>query len=335
MEKTQNQTAHSSRKVSLNPEYTKPSPETKLWRYMDLTKFLSMIQTSSLYFARPDTFDDPFECAIGSKSMEERYNLGMVYPILCSSAKRKGIDLPENIIEWAKERFSRQIVQKVNEEYNKLEECKKQEVNLSEFVNNILEKETQNFLEQLFPELLEEIKEKGVDNEILENVKKIGKTVKDQLGVKIGDVFISCWYASDYESEAMWELYSTNCQGIAIQTTYQQLEDSFVGNPNIIIGEVQYIDFSKRYADLRCPYWFKRKAFEHEKEVRAVYESHEDNDRKGINIKVDLDKLIENIYVSPLAEDYYVAVVNDITKKYEIHKNIKYSSLKDEPFFGR
>ena len=37
-----------------------PDNET-LWRYLEFFKFEDLLKTSSLYFARPDTFDDPFE----------------------------------------------------------------------------------------------------------------------------------------------------------------------------------------------------------------------------------------------------------------------------------
>lgn len=33
----------------------------KIWRYMDVGKFLSLLHTQSLYFACPTEFDDPFE----------------------------------------------------------------------------------------------------------------------------------------------------------------------------------------------------------------------------------------------------------------------------------
>ena len=41
--------------------YSLPSENTTLWRYMDLTKLLALLETKSLYFARADTFEDPFE----------------------------------------------------------------------------------------------------------------------------------------------------------------------------------------------------------------------------------------------------------------------------------
>lgn len=44
--------------VLLNPDV---QPETKIWRYLDLGKFLSLMETSSLYFARVDSLEDKLE----------------------------------------------------------------------------------------------------------------------------------------------------------------------------------------------------------------------------------------------------------------------------------
>lgn len=38
-----------------------PDPATPIWRYMDFTKFVSMLESNSLYFARSDCLGDPFE----------------------------------------------------------------------------------------------------------------------------------------------------------------------------------------------------------------------------------------------------------------------------------
>ena len=50
-------------------KFEKPKPGDKLWRYMDLAKFISVICTKTLYFAAASSFDDPFE---GSKGIVER-----------------------------------------------------------------------------------------------------------------------------------------------------------------------------------------------------------------------------------------------------------------------
>lgn len=38
-----------------------PDPQTRIWRYMDFTKFVATVEYSGLFFARCRQFDDPFE----------------------------------------------------------------------------------------------------------------------------------------------------------------------------------------------------------------------------------------------------------------------------------
>ena len=44
-----------------HPKFDPPGLEATLWRYMDFTKFISLLDTQSLYLARADTLGDPFE----------------------------------------------------------------------------------------------------------------------------------------------------------------------------------------------------------------------------------------------------------------------------------
>jgi hypothetical protein len=46
-----------------HPVFDPPPGDAPLWRYMDFTKFVSLIHTRALYFARADTLGDPFEGA--------------------------------------------------------------------------------------------------------------------------------------------------------------------------------------------------------------------------------------------------------------------------------
>ena len=53
--------------------YKIPEPSAKLWRYMDLAKFLSLLDESSLYFTRIDHFNDPYEGALGVSTNEDAW----------------------------------------------------------------------------------------------------------------------------------------------------------------------------------------------------------------------------------------------------------------------
>jgi len=48
--------------VTENPALIAPTDvDTKIWRFMDFTKFVSMLEESGLFFARLDRLGDPFE----------------------------------------------------------------------------------------------------------------------------------------------------------------------------------------------------------------------------------------------------------------------------------
>lgn len=54
--------------------------EAKIWRYMDLAKFISLLEYKSLYFARSDLMSDPFEGSVTALTLElSREFLGTAY----------------------------------------------------------------------------------------------------------------------------------------------------------------------------------------------------------------------------------------------------------------
>jgi hypothetical protein len=74
----------------------------------------------------------------------------------------------------------------------------------------------------------------------------------------------------------MWNLYSHENAGIAIQSTTTKLSKCFEDNneDTIWIGKVQYLDFSKdwmdKWNDILEAFIIKRKSFEYENEIRAI-----------------------------------------------------------------
>lgn len=49
--------------------------DCKLWRYMDFSKFMSLITTSQLYFSRSDKFPDIYEGHLSSKLLLEMFTI--------------------------------------------------------------------------------------------------------------------------------------------------------------------------------------------------------------------------------------------------------------------
>jgi hypothetical protein len=64
----------------------------------------------------------------------------------------------------------------------------------------------------------------GVNNSFVETI--------NEFNAKYG---VNCWHKSDYESEAMWKLYSASGQGIAIESTIKQLKNSILFDKSLEI----------------------------------------------------------------------------------------------------
>lgn len=248
--------------------YSVPDDNTILWRFMDFTKFVSLINSKKLYFNRADQFADPFEGAKGllkNKKMWDAYYL--------------------------------------------------------------------EYFVQAHTSLSKEMGNKKTDKEIRAASRTLLKQSHEIGAVQLQETFINCWHENDHESEAMWKLYtSTLDQGIVIKTTYKRLYAALGRNPSIQIGRVNYIDFKKNFAGPHESFWFKRKSFEHEKEVRAIYVKYFSKVDVGQFMPVNLNTLIDKIYVSPTAQNWFKGLVGDVLKKYNLNKKIGDSAMRDKPF---
>ncbi len=231
--------------------FEKPRPETKIWRYMDFTKFVYMLEKGGLFFPKVESFKDPYE---GSYS---RGNLS-IRKFVFSKAKEK-------------KKFQGQI---------------------------------------------DEIKQ-----------------IKPHIN-------INCWHMNDFESAGMWKLYSKTNESICIQTTFGRLEKALPNN--IKFGKVKYINYDKDWipeSDVYYPFIYKRLSFEHERELRAIFDSSDnyfnesfEKNENGYWINLNLQTLVQRIYVSPEAQDWFEEVVEKVKNKYNLTlKKVYKSPLNNEP----
>jgi len=128
-------------------------------------------------------------------------------------------------------------------------------------------------------------------------------------------VYVNCWHLSDSESEAMWRLYSPSGQGVAVQSSYETLANVLPAKiyNGCYLGLVRYTDHHREQmpgGNIFNAVTHKRRAFEHEKEVRAVIwfgDRGPDVDRDqvdnplGLSVPLEPHALIESIFVSPAA----------------------------------
>lgn len=245
--------------------------ETKIWRYMDFTKFISLIDTKTLFFNRGDKFKDPFEGSYPQINFEDK---SLYPPKIYENEKEK-----KNLIEGVKATIS-----------------------------------------------------------LSKNLRKY--------------VAINCWHMNNYESAAMWSLYLKSNEGIAIQSTFRKLKKSIVDKEKVYLGMVKYIDYDRQIIDpsnLFRAFLHKRISFEHERELRAVAIKYPDSIKSedesefptmdlksitienGLSIEVELNDLIEAIYIAPNAPLWFFDLVKSVVSKYGYDFNINQSKLYNSP----
>lgn len=180
-------------------------------------------------------------------------------------------------------------------------------------------------------------KDTGISEVVLRQIDEFSKRLREHM-------LISCWHMNEHESAAMWKLYLQSNEGIAIQSTYNRFCQCFqAANESIYIGKVDYVDYESDWipeGNAFSPFLFKRKSFEHEREIRAIIDdSTIDQENRelprfeiGTNIHVDLNILIENVYVSPTSPKWFKDLVSSILSKYELNRDVIQSTLYQSPY---
>ena len=168
--------------------------------------------------------------------------------------------------------------------------------------------------------------------------------------------FINSWHVNGNESIAMWRLYLKNAEGVAIQSTFKRLNDSFIKKGEVSFGQINYVDdyyesFNTEeiyLSHLQFPFMFKRKCFEFEKELRAIILTAPFTEQAkkeyltkrsirgtpdGLVVQVDLNTLVEKVYVAPTAEKWFGELVKSVVENYGFNLAVVPSSLADNPTF--
>ncbi|WP_144240035.1 DUF2971 domain-containing protein [Haladaptatus cibarius] len=253
--------------------------DVKIWRYMDFTQLVSILERNSLYFHRADRFDDPYEGSLPKQNFDLRSN-----------------ELDNIPDDWTK--------------------------NLLPRFRQICRRYT----------------------------------------------FLNCWHINETESAGMWDLYLKADAGICIQSTYERLIDSLepYDESNVFISKVKYIKYGEErlsgwslqspLADTISPFIHKRESFKHEREIRAIIHdlpwsnegdtwiTAEDIENTPLHdeglvdknkyIRVNLDKLIENVYIAPHAPKWIKNLVEKVLKTHGLSSElVKKSNMTEDPLY--
>jgi hypothetical protein len=226
-----------------NPNIKLPeNPDTIVWKYLDLSKFLDLLLSKQLFMSRSDKFEDQYEGTFSEPTFEE--------------IKKLAVDNPD-------------------------------------FLNYY-------------------------------------KTHREKVAV-------SSWHINEYESYAMWQIFTQNSEGLAIQSTIGRLQKAVDQENNFdqYIGEVNYIDYKKEYIpfdDSFFPFLFKRKSFQYEREVRILTDTSKSSIQinDGLKINVDINQLIERIYIHPKSENWYKKLVTELVEQLGFGFEIGKSDLESD-----
>lgn len=156
--------------------------------------------------------------------------------------------------------------------------------------------------------------------------------------------FVSCWHANNFESAAMWDLYSKN-QGIGIRTNFKKIKESLTSDgknsdKDFVAGYIQYCDYNvpqlSDAMNFLLPAFRKRLSFEHEKEVRVAFINKENltikNDSAyplGIEVDVSPDKLIESLFLAPDSPNWLAESITSLIQSLGYSFPVQVSSLYD------
>lgn len=150
-------------------------------------------------------------------------------------------------------------------------------------------------------------------------------------------LFVSSWHMNDYESMAMWKLYLKSGEGVAIQSTMERMVDSFANTKDVVyIGQIEYVDYEKDeipWNNIFYPALHKRKGFEHEREVRAIVMPESLDNSPGKLIAVDLNILIDRIFVAPNSPVGVHDLVKKVISRYCLSKKVVHSGLEQGPMY--
>jgi len=148
------------------------------------------------------------------------------------------------------------------------------------------------------------------------------------------NTFVSRWHKNIDENMVMWEIYGRDTNAVAVQTTVGRMKDSInssgLSGHSLLLKPVVYERSESVQGVLPYEECFfrKRPHFAFEEEVRISLDTYSRiNPTKdtpyGYGLPAFINGLVQTIYVHPDSSEWFVDVVNSITKHYSVHAEVK------------
>ena len=143
----------------------------------------------------------------------------------------------------------------------------------------------------------------------------------------------------------MWRIYLKSNEGVAIQTNFNSLRKALhKTEENILSSKIRYINYETQtwYDEIEYPHKnyntltpliHKRIEFIHENEFRLLFEDknilrmpdywENQENHMGFFIKVDINQLVERIYLPPTIDEKSEYTIRDIVKSQNYNFGLK------------
>jgi len=253
-----------------SPRVFYPIGDYSIAKYLDLTKFISLLQRKSLFFCRLDKLEDKFEglsSNITHKLWVDEYKYHRDHTGVIEKSKTD-----REIETMVKNQFAFESIQKPN-------------------------------------------------------------------------TCVNCWNKFDFESPALWKIYSDFGKGVMIKSSISKLNMAFETNLDTIwISEVKYLNRKEEpypSGNSIYPVIHKGLEYQYETEIRLIYELYfngkplnnhlydwaSEEIEAGLFSSVDLNLLIDEIIIGPFTPNWYKKMIEDLTLKYGLKAVVRNSDL--------
>lgn len=194
-----------------------------------------------------------------------------------------------------------------------------------------IDKYTDKLEGTIFKKTVEELYKRRLDYPFTKDVEARKAAENEKLNIETYKAWTlsNSWIISEDENYLMWKTYlDGHKEGIAIKTTVSKLNECLGDNKEfeVFTMPVSYEPLKTNQLDVYHVSHNKRQYYKSENEFRATIQFQFNVNRKtgertpkfddGTNVKVDLEKLIDEIYISPFAGDWFYELVESLRKEH-------------------
>jgi len=164
--------------------------------------------------------------------------------------------------------------------------------------------------------------------------------------------YANCWTINDNENYALWKIYlNPEKNGLAVKTTIKNLKESICFSSSdmkvpqtITIKDVSYVQLRYNKSNQDKVFTTKNPEYIYESELRLLIKNQRDwnnkrklisegfNDMPVIYINVDLNKMIDTLFISPFSEVWFQKTVEKLLNlkgiNFDISK-LSFSQIKE------